>query len=168
MTLLDALLPDFHARERHAIDVAAPPERVFAAIREVTLGEMPFVRVLVRLRGIRAAADTPLLPQMQRRFTTAVEEPDRELVLAAIGQPWKLRRAESPQADFRAFAAPGYAKMALSLRFDGAVLSTETRVLLTDAVARRRFRLYWLVIRPFSGLTRRLWLRAIKRRAESG
>ncbi len=37
----------------------------------------------------------------------------------------------------------------------------------TDAAARRRFRLYWLAIRPFSGLIRRLWLRAIKRRAES-
>jgi hypothetical protein len=32
--------------------------------------------------------------------------------------------------------------------------------------ARRNFRLYWFVIRPWSGLIRRLWLKAIKRRAE--
>jgi hypothetical protein len=104
-------MPEFHARERHTIEVAAAPERVFAALREVTLGEMPLVRALVR-------------------------------------------------------AAPGYAKMALNFRFDGTVLSTETRVFLTDAAARRSFRRYWLVIRPFSGLTRRLWLRAVKHRAE--
>ena len=48
----------------------------------------------------------------------------------------------------------------------GARLETETRVFLTDAAARRRFGAYWLVVRPFSGLTRRLWLRAAKRRAE--
>ena len=60
--------------------------------------------------------------------------------------------------------------MAMDLRAlpdgDGARLETETRVFLTDAPSRRRFAAYWLVIRPFSGLTRRLWLRAAKRRAE--
>jgi len=34
-----------------------------------------------------------------------------------------------------------------------------------DAASRRRFRLYWLLIRPFSGLMRRLMLRAIAREA---
>jgi hypothetical protein len=165
--LLDALLPEFHARERHSISVAATPGRVFEAVRAVTLAEMPVVHLLVRLRGIGAAADRPLLAQMQRGLPPLAEEPDRELVLAGIGQPWKLRRGESPKADFREFAAPGFAKMALNFRFDRGVLSTETRVFLTDPGSRRRFRAYWLVIRPFSGFTRRRWLRAVKRRAES-
>jgi hypothetical protein len=165
--LLDELLPEFHARERHAIAVAATPGRVFEAVRAVTLTEMSVVHLLVRLRGIGAAADRPLLAQMQRGLPPLAEEPDRELVLAGIGQPWKLRRAQSPKAEFREFAAPGFAKMALNFRFDGGVLSTETRVFLTDRASRRRFRAYWLVIRPFSGFTRRRWLRAVKRRAES-
>jgi hypothetical protein len=166
MRLLDELLPSFDFRERHAIRVAAPAERVFEAIGTVTLDDMPVVRLLVRLRGIGAQGNQPLLPQMQRRFGTVAEDPDRELVLASIGQPWKLRGGDSPRSDFHAFDAPGYAKMALAFAFDGEVLSTETRVLLTDAASRRRFGLYWLVIRPFSGLTRRRWLRAVKRRAE--
>jgi hypothetical protein len=45
---------------------------------------------------------------------------------------------------------------------------TETRVLASDADARRRFRAYWLVVRPWSGAVRREWLRAIERRAVSG
>jgi hypothetical protein len=73
--------------------------------------------------------------------------------------------------DFAGFAEPGYAKMAMDMcaRSDGAGsrLETETRVFLTNAAARRRFAAYWLVIRPFSGLIRRSWLKAAKRRAEA-
>ena len=50
---------------------------------------------------------------------------------------------------------------------DGSRLETETRVFLTDRASRRRFAAYWLVIRPFSGLVRRRWLQAARRRAEA-
>ena len=82
-----------------------------------------------------------------------------------------LAYAELPElagrrgVDFLTFAEPGYAKMALSYRLENGLLTTETRVRLTDADAHRSFRRYWLVIRPFSGLIRRAWLRAIARRA---
>jgi len=49
----------------------------------------------------------------------------------------------------------------------GSLLSTETRVFATDAVARRRFAVYWRVIYPGSALIRRMWLRAIRLRAEA-
>ena len=50
--------------------------------------------------------------------------------------------------------------MAVNFRVVGATLSTETRAWLTDPASQRAFRAYWLVIRPFSGLIRRTWLRA--------
>ena len=108
-----------------------------------------------------------MLEEALREFEVLAEEPNRELVIGAIGQPWKPRGGETPRADFRAFAEPGYAKMVLNFRYDAGVLETETRVRLTDAASRRKFRLYWIVIRPFSGLIRRVWLRAIRRRAYS-
>jgi hypothetical protein len=40
-------------------------------------------------------------------------------------------------------------------------LSTETRVLALDGKSRLAFRIYWLVVGPFSALIRRRWLRAI-------
>jgi hypothetical protein len=46
-------------------------------------------------------------------------------------------------------------------------LRTETRVWCAPD-ARRAFRLYWLVVRPGSGLIRRAMLGAIRRRAEQG
>ena len=51
------------------------------------------------------------------------------------------------------------------LTFEGD--DSETRVHATNAQARRRFAGYWAVIRPGSGFIRRMWLRAIRRRAES-
>jgi hypothetical protein len=73
--------------------------------------------------------------------------------------------------EFAGFAEPGYAKAGFNFSVapgpaGGCVLSTETRVLGTDPGARRRFRVYWTVVRPGSGLIRRDWLRAIRKRAE--
>ena len=51
---------------------------------------------------------------------------------------------------------------------DAADVTTETRVSAPDADARRTFAAYWRVIYPGSALIRRMWLRAVKRRAETG
>jgi hypothetical protein len=170
VTLLDEVLPEWHFRESHRRRlVNADPERVFGAVRELTLAETPVAAVLVRLRGMHARTHRPIFEEMRRAgFEVEAEEPGRELAFAAIGQPWKVRGGQRRHGtDFRTFAEPGYAKMAFNFRLDGTTLSTETRVLLTDEPSRRAFRRYWLVIRPFSGLIRRVWLRAIARRAQA-
>ena len=58
--------------------------------------------------------------------------------------------------------------MSFSVVPDGlnaSVVSTETRVFANSAGARRRFALYWRLIYPGSAIIRRMWLRAIERRA---
>lgn len=167
--LLSEVLPEYHFRERHERRLDLPAEAVFAAIRSVTLAETPTARRLMRLRGLRAGSVRPLVEEMDDEgFAQVAEEPLREVVYAAIGQPWKpLGGKRADTHDFDTFAVPGYAKMAFNFRLDDGVLSTETRVLLTDERSRKLFRRYWLVIRPFSGLIRREWLRAIGRRAAS-
>ena len=47
-------------------------------------------------------------------------------------------------------------------------VTTETRVYCLGDTSRHNFRLYWLLIGPFSGLIRKEWLRLIKQRAEAG
>jgi hypothetical protein len=49
----------------------------------------------------------------------------------------------------------------------GTFLSTETRVVATDARTRRAFAAYWFLIRPGSGAIRRELLRVVARRSES-
>ena len=160
MTAADAL-PQYHHRERHSIAVDAPAERALAAAREVRLEDMPAVRTLVRLRGMRPQPGS--LWDAMRRSSFRVRDDD---TLVAVGRPWQLRGGMLEVDDFAGFTEPGYAKMAVDLRFADGHLVTETRVFLTSTAARRRFRAYWLVVRPFSGLTRLVWLRAAKRRAE--
>jgi hypothetical protein len=182
-TRLEELLPLYDFSERHGRLVAASPERTYAAIKAVTLGEMPLVRVLFDLRSLPAllarrralprAKDEPLLAQLLAfGFTLLAEDPNRELVAGVVGQMFRSggeTAAIRDGAEFAAFGRPGFAKAAMSflvVRQDGRTrIETETRVLATDQDTRRAFGRYWRVIRPGSGAIRRSWLRAIARRA---
>jgi hypothetical protein len=164
MAVADAL-PVYHHRERHSIHVDATPEAALAAARETRLEDVPVVTALSRLRGLKPARRGRIWDGLLERGFR-LHDPE---TLVLIGRPWRFG-GEIRSEDFLGFDEPGYAKMAMDVRAvsegRGARLETETRVFLTDAASRRRFAAYWLVIRPFSGLIRRLWLRAAKRRAE--
>jgi len=181
MTSLDHIVPAPDFQERHSLWVDASPERVLAAARAATPAEMPIVRPLFALRslgskrGLPAVGDAPLLDQLLRfGFSSLGEEPGREVALGVIDQAWKLSGGETVKVagaeEFRAFDRPGFIKAAANLRVTpergGTLLETQTRVVATDPVSLRKFGRYWRVIRPGSGLIRRSWLRAAKRRAE--
>jgi hypothetical protein len=85
--------------------------------------------------------------------------PGEGVILGLRGQFWRLRGGDDGSAAATAVA---------DFRVAAGCLSTETRVHVPDPGARRKFRRYWLVVRPFSGLIRILLLRAAKRRAEAG
>jgi hypothetical protein len=181
---LDELLPRYDFNEVHARVIAAPPDRVFEAVKTVTLGEVPLVRLLFGLRslparlaggrGLPRAKDEPFLAQMvDLGFTVLAEDPKREIVAGVVGQMWKRGGQAASIADgaeFVAFDRPGYAKVAtnfLLLEQDGDTrIETETRVLATDSRSRQGFARYWRLIRPASGAIRRARLRATARRAE--
>ena len=185
MTLLDQLLPRFDFSERHRRDVAAPPDRVWAAIEAVSLREMPLTYGLMAIRsvperlrgrpGLPSELDRAVLGQMiEFGFARMASEAPRELVTTVVAGvavgPGDLVDV-SDADEFVAFETPGYIKAAMNFHLrelgDGRTrLETETRVEPTDERSRRRFRLYWLAIRAGSGAIRRDWLRAIARRAE--
>ena len=165
--LIDDVLPRYDVHASHSIAVAAPAERVFEAVREVTVGEAPLASVLLLLRGIHASRRRPIVEELPERYAVLAEAPARELVVGGVAQPWRPRFGVRTGVDFASFDEPGYAKIAVNFVFEHGRLSTETRVALTDEPARRKFARYWLLVRFGSALVRRSWLRAIKRRAES-
>lgn len=169
MTLLDEVLPAWDVRETHGIRIDAAAGRILDAVREATPADAPLLRGLFALRGLPASAREPIWTQMLGRagFVQLAEEPGREVVAGAIGRPWNLLEPLRRGVDFAAFDEPAYAKMALGFHALDGLLTTETRVLLTDDEARRRFARYWRVVGPLSALTRRSWLAAAKRRAAS-
>ena len=157
MRSLDDFLPNYEFAARHGVAVAADGDRADAALREVTFREVPIVRALLFARGLGArGGGDRVLAAMMRRATVLEDVPGEGIVFSLTGQFWRLR-GRGPEApatavvDFR--ASPGR-------------LTTETRVHVPDLESRRKFARYWRVVRPFSGLTRALVLRAAKRRAE--
>ena len=79
--------------------------------------------------------------------------------------PWAEQLERSPTDFVARINEAARADIVFDLRSrpaeGGSILSTETRV----AGGGLRFRAYWLVVRPFSGLIRRRWLIAAAKRA---
>ena len=177
--LIDELMPRFDEFERHALVIPAPPEVVYAALHRVDLLDSRATRWLLALRTApargfrRSRARVPLTLErvLQSGFVLLGERPGHELALGVVGKFWTLTgtRLTVDAERFRGFADPGYARVVWDFRLaaepGGTRLSTETRITCTDPASRRRFRLYWRIIRPFSGLTRIAMLRAIAREA---
>ncbi|HEX4439713.1 MAG TPA: hypothetical protein VH854_06560 [Thermoanaerobaculia bacterium] len=142
------------------------------------LAASPLSKTLLALRGYGARsfrAGSGTLPERMQRFgfTKLDEDPDRELVFGLAGRFWRPAGDLRPISDrkaFLAFAEDGCVKAAWNLRIeavdDGASdLTTETRIAFFGAAARRKFRIYWTLVRPFSGTLRRSLLRGIAQRA---
>jgi len=182
---LDEFAPVYQFNEIHSVEVAAPRERVYRAIKEVKADDILFFRTLVWLRRLgrpgpesilNAPERIPILEVATRTtFLLLAEEPGREIVVGTIvlappGARWTAK--PTPQ-QYKALDRPGFAKALMNFRVEDAgagscVVRTETRVYATDASSRRRFAAYWRTIYPGSAVIRRMWLWAIRLRAESG
>lgn len=180
-TRLDEFMPVWQFSELHAIDVAAPPARVFEVMNRVRPDEILLFRTLI---AIRSLGQPP--PQSVQKAITAYEslhdiavhstfvvladDPPRETVDGTIvGRPPGPREPLTP-AIFHKALPPGYALAAMNTIVTpngsgGSRVSTETRVFANSPAARRRFAAYWRVIYPGSALIRRMMLRAIRQRA---
>ena len=179
--LLDEFMPEYEVVERHAIRVAAPAAITLAAAAASDLQRSALVRGIFRVREmiLGAEPDAGLRPKGLLAETTSLgwrvlaDRPGREIVVGAVTQPWHadvVFRGLSPD-EFKTFRGPEYVKIAWTLRADPigpneSIFRTETRVMTTDATARRQFRWYWARFSPGIVLIRRLLLENLKDDAE--
>ena len=179
---LDEFVPVWQFREVHVRKVHAPPERVFDAIRKVRADEILLFQTLTWIRRggqpappgiLRPGTQEPIIDVATKGgFVILSDDAPRELVLGAIvARPGGPRIALTPNR-FRQPFPSGFALAAMSFRAipdgaDGSIVSTETRVVAHGPAVRRQFAAYWRAIYPGSALIRRMWLRAIDRRATS-
>lgn len=182
-SLLDQALQRFDATEVHDVWVPARPDVVFAAVKQVTVREVRLLLPLEALRGLPSvlarrrpflpAASTPLLGAFTSGVVALGERPDAEIAAGAVGRFWRFAgnqpAAVRTREEFLSFAEPGYAKAAVGFvvrpERDGCRVITETRVAGTSPDATRALLFYWYAIRLGSGMIRRSWLAAIRRRA---
>lgn len=177
--LIDEFLPNYDIRERHRIEVHAPIDITYAAVRQLDISEARLSTILFRLRGIPLGKDHgnrfDIDSFQKMRFILLGEKMNEELLLGLVGRFWTptgaLQRLD--RDGYLNFKQPGYAKAAWNFslieRTGGStLLETETRVSCLDEASRKRFRIYWLLIGGFSGVIRREILKAIKKKAEGG
>jgi hypothetical protein len=161
---LDRTMPAWQFGEHHATRVRATPERVDAAIRQVTADDIALFRTLTWIRSPRMrrqdvdilhppTTSMPILDVATRSgFMLISDRPTREIVLMT-----RVARGVNATMNFQ-IAPSG----------DGeSDLTTETRVFAVDPQATRAFAAYWRMIYPGSALIRVMWLRAIRLRAEA-
>lgn len=188
MTLLDEFFPAYDVRERHARRIAASPEHVFAALRTANLADGATTRLLFALRALPAYLDAMVRGRQRQPgrgslrladfervgFAVLAERPNEELLIGLQGRFWRPRgdleiidaaAAREPIPPGRARA--GWTFQLQTLADGRTELVTETRVRCADRRTWRRFRWYWTLIRPGSGLIRRAMLASIQREAES-
>ncbi|MFD0890199.1 hypothetical protein ACFQ08_37120 [Streptosporangium algeriense] len=175
--ILEDFIPQPLGAERHELHIRQRPEAVWAALNTLSPGELPLVRLLMSVRSLsaRRADDAPTMlgTMISRGWFELAGEPQRYVVLGSISQFWRLRSAEfrrdCPAGRFRDHDVPGFAKSASLFELipteHGTLLRTETRVTAGSVAARRRMLAYWRLIRPFSGMIRRVMLHAIARKA---
>jgi hypothetical protein len=179
--MLDRFIPKPRLVELDHVEVAARPEVVDRAARELDLSRSPLVRALFSLRTLpsRWAASTPAEGLRLRigdigrggsGFAVLEDEPGRLLTVGAIGRFWEpdIPFLDVPPGAFATFAEPGYGKIAWQLRLDpigdnDSRVTFELRLDATDDAAWTDLRRYYRLITPFSHFIRRHALALLRR-----
>lgn len=171
--------PDFSAR--YEIRINAPAPVVYRCLLRSDFSELWLVRLLMTVRSGKRLPRSPLPSDLRQRlqgtgFVILAEAASEELVLGIAGRFWRPdggRCTDLVADDFVGFSRPGYAKVAWNFKLqanspaESTVLSTETRIKCFGRAALWKFRLYWGLVGPFSGLMRKAILEQVKTAAES-
>jgi hypothetical protein len=129
---------------------------------------------LRRLTRRSGTTRTSLADLEHSDFILLEEAPAHEIVLGITGRFWALTAeiVRIPPERFRDALPVGLAQAVWNFEVTdapaGAQLATETRVRCADPPTRRRFRRYWRVVAPGSGLIRHAILAQVRREAMAG
>ena len=187
--LIDKYAPKADASETHQIEIEADAESVYQKLWTANLAGSAIIKTLMGLRTLPGVLLQPTSlhlkqPGRWRRtitmqnlidagFGKLTEEPGKEIVLGIAGKFWRPTGNVVPfdQTNFDGPVTAGLARAVWNFHLQPlgprrTILATETRVICGDAASRAKFRVYWMLVRPFSGLIRRLMLQSVKRECE--
>ncbi len=177
---IDEFLSDYDFCASYGVHISASPSVVYERLFWLDFNDVWIVRLLETARTGKLVSPSRLATSLSQRlqgtgFVMLAEVPNEELLMGIAGRFWRPdggRCLDLTVGHFVEFARPGYAKVAwnFSLRAvssEETVLSTETRTKCFGPAARWKFRIYWFLIYPFSGLIRKALLNRVKSDAES-
>lgn len=151
--------------------LASPVPRVLMWVRDLPN------RVVARLKGVPLGAIPAEVTfgdiAQEGPWQMLAGTPDREFVAGAIGRFWQRDYGwvDVDVDEFGDYDEPDHAKTLVSFRLEPygssrTLIVYESRTVTTDEQAHRRFRWYWLALRPFFGVMMASALTAIRREAE--
>jgi hypothetical protein len=160
-------LERFDVGHRYEITLPLAPATALQRALETAAAPDRLVRLLFKLRGLRPGGAIPEF-FAANGFTLL----ERTATSFVIGLLWGYPRGSGDVvAAWRGAPPRGSLRIAGDFRAEpvpeGARLITETRVAAADRSGLLRFRLYWLLVGPWSRLIRRRWLREVGRRTAS-
>ena len=177
---IDEFLPDHDFSASYEIRIKAPASVVYESLLRSDFSELGIVRFLMVVRSGKRLPRNRMPGDLRQRlqgtgFVMLAEGPGDELVIGVAGRFWRPdggRCMDLAAEDFAGFSHSGYAKAAWNFKLradspEGAFLSTETRIKCFGSAALWKFRIYWSVVGPFSGLIRKVILKHVKAEAES-
>lgn len=172
---IDEFLPIHHVSASYQIRIKASPSVVYQCLLRSDFNKLWVVRLLMTIRtGKRQPynRDPHDWPQQLQGtgFVILHDVPGEELVIGVAGKFWRPdggRCFDLTADDFVGFSRPGYAKAAWNFLLGAespkcTALSTETRIKCFGRAASWKFRLYWCLVGPFSGLIRKAILKHVK------
>jgi hypothetical protein len=167
-------MPRYDYRTLRAIRAVTPREIRFFGVLNAIRTSLDLARLFSRSRAETGEA-WPILSIGRHGGFVLLADDEREIVLGKVDQFWKPEGSPPPRLatarEFAAFDEPDYAKAVINFHVEDqgrgvCRVTTQTRVLATDEGARRRFGVYWRTLCAGSALIRKMWLSAIRRRAE--
>jgi len=179
-SLMDEFLPTHDFGASYEIRINATRALVYQCLIRSDFNNSWLVRLSMTIRSGKRIPRTRVPTDLHQRlqgtgFVILAEVPDDEIVIGVAGRFWRPdggRCLDLPAGDFGGFARAGYAKVAWNFRLradstGSTVLSTETRIKCFGRAALWKFRFYWGLVCPFSGLMRKAILKQVKTDAGS-
>jgi hypothetical protein len=169
-TLIEKYLPEYTFNEYHEIVVNRPIENVYEIAKDFDLSKSKTIKLLFKIRGL------PTKRLNLQHFIndigfTYLEENYPNETLFGFWARFKIAKIPSYE-DFINNSISPWIKVVWNFQFEKieenkTKVSTETRVLCAAKITKFTFGSYWLIIKPFSGLTRVQMLKIIKNESES-
>jgi hypothetical protein len=183
--LIDSFMPNPDAVETHSVLINASPDIVYQALWTADFGDSSVIKLLLGLRSLPGFVSRGFQPRPDHRrltlqtlidsgFGLLAESKGKEIVLGVTGRFWRPTGNLAPfnRPDFDLPVPRAMARAVWNFRLEdgigGTRLFTETRVTCGDDGSRRKFRIYWFFVRPFSGLIRRIMLKSVRDAVEMG
>lgn len=161
-------MPRYQCREIHEIQINAPQEVIYDAIRSLEFSDSKMIKTLLRLRGM-PVSDLSLLGFIEEARFSVLDEKVNEEILFGFYARTGVEKVVDPMSFADNLRYP--LKMTWNFRVEiisekHVRVSTETRALCNSRFALMLFVPYWYMVRPFSGLIRKIMLNKIRRESE--